>query len=298
MTARTTARAVTVALVAVLGFGLMAWVTVHEARIQEHTDGLRAPQAVTVSQAWIPDWIMTGSEYGQLVQAGYTGPQPQYLLCQAGGTGPDNAARTEGATGCTTAGNTTAFTSEAAFAAWAPRNKGGQALLDMESTLFGTPRAEGDSPAGYICKAALLAAADHIRLIEASTDGGPAGEQEAARCGAYAVELQYQSWDGHPSRYLAKIAGLARALRRIRPHVTVIAGIGTDASGRPVSPATLYDSWHAVRGLVNGAWLNLAHWVNVTAPCIPDVPGNTVPTGCVITGLDFMTLAGFQGGAG
>ena len=297
MSARMIAKVLALVLGAAMFLTLMAWVAVQAARYQEQTNGLRAPRAVTVSQPFIPDWIMIGSEYGQLVQAGYPGPPPQYLLCEPGGTGPDNAARTEGTGGCTTEGNAAAFTSEATFAAWAPANHGKTALLDMEATDFGTPAVEGASPLGYICKAALLAAADHVRLIEASTDGGAAGEQEAARCGAPIVELQYQAFDGHPSRYLAKIAGLVKALRKIREHLTIIAGIGTDASGWPVSPATLYDSWRAVRGLVNGYWLNAAHWANVTTPCIPDVPGNTVPTGCVITGLDFMQTAGFQGSA-
>jgi hypothetical protein len=254
--------------------------------------------------SYIPGWIMIGSQYQQLVAQGYTGLPPQYLTCEQGGTGPDNGPMNTGAaTTCSTTGNTVAFVSEAAFAAWAKDNKGATALLDMESPVdFGTPKAEASNPLPYICDAARTATADHIRLIEASTDGGPAGEQEAARCGAYAVELQYQSWDARPSRYLAKIRGLVTALRKIREHVTIITGIGTDASGIPVSPAFLYDSWKAVRSLVNGYWLNLAHWTVLpdgqpdTDACIPDVAGNTVATGCVATGLDFMQDAGFQPG--
>jgi hypothetical protein len=250
--------------------------------------------------AYLPGWVITGSEYQQFQAAGYAGPPPQYVLCEPPGTGPDNAADVPAVDGVCTGGQAIAFSSETVFAAWLKGGGRGSALFDPEGWSY-TPPAERSLPGmeAALCTAAKLARADGVRLIEApvgATASMLALDEEAVRCGAYGVGLQDQASDRVPVDYEARTVPLVKALRKIRKDVTIIGGLATNPGGYPVPASDMYYSWLRTKSLLNGYWLNMAAWDDPLA-CVPAVAGNTDDTGCLLTGLQFMERAGYAGAA-
>jgi hypothetical protein len=216
------------------------------------------------------DWIIANSAVSGLREHGIQ-DQFTYEFC-----GADSYS--SGVTKCDkwSVGQLPAFTSYTALVRWVQKGyvkPGSIALLDIEH--WAASDGEGATAASgnhYFCEAAQLSLRYRFRLLAA--DSAPA----AARCGAWAVDLQDQVFVGQ-SRYRSKVLAGAAQVHEANPRTLVLAGLGTDAGGWPRVPRQLLEAWASVRADVYGFWLNLAVW--------PDGSG-CAPTGCVRVGAAFM----------
>jgi hypothetical protein len=78
---------------------------------------------------------------------------------------------------------------------------------------------------------------------------------DAAR-NADVVDIQAQGLEGSP-RFADFVTRAAAQARAANPKVIVLAGVSTNPSGRAVSAQTLATDANAVRGVVDGYWLNV-----------------------------------------
>lgn len=81
-------------------------------------------------------------------------------------------------------------------------------------------------------------------------------EVAAAKAGASVVEIQAQAVDNNPRVYAQFVDGAAKAIRRVNPNITILAGLATDANGVPTTANALYESYQSVKQNVAGFWLN------------------------------------------
>jgi hypothetical protein len=173
-------------------------------------------------------------------------------------------------------GQLPAFTSYTALLRWVQKGyvkPGSIAMLDIEH--WAASDGEGATAASgnhYFCEAAELSLRHRFRLIAA--DAATA----AARCGAWAADLQDQVFVGQ-SRYRSKVLAGAAQVRVANPRTLILAGLGTDAGGWPRVPRQLLQAWASVRADVYGFWLNLAVWRDGSG---------CAPAGCVRVGAAFM----------
>jgi hypothetical protein len=216
------------------------------------------------------DWIIGNSAVTWLRENGID-DRFAYEFCGAASSG-------SGITRCTkrSVGQLPAFTTYAALVRWVQKGylkPGSIAMLDIER--WAASDGEGATAASgnhYFCEAAKLSVRHRFRLIAA--DAAPA----AARCGAWAVDLQDQVFVGQ-SRYRSKVLAGAAQVRAANPRTLILAGLGTDAGGWPRVPRQLLEAWASVRADVYGFWLNLAIW--------PDGAG-CAQAGCVRVGAAFL----------
>lgn len=78
---------------------------------------------------------------------------------------------------------------------------------------------------------------------------------QAARS-ADAVDVQAQGLEG-TAQYAAFVTAAATQARAASPNVVVPAGLSTNPDGRPIAPAVLTQDADAVRGDVDGYWLDI-----------------------------------------
>ncbi|MHB8189384.1 MAG: hypothetical protein ACYDHP_02945 [Ferrimicrobium sp.] len=71
------------------------------------------------------------------------------------------------------------------------------------------------------------------------------------------VDIQAQSLEDDPSRYLAFVSAAAAAIKAVNPQAAIYAGLSTNPSGHHVSSKTLLEDVHATLPLVTGFWLNV-----------------------------------------
>ncbi len=120
-----------------------------------------------------------------------------------------------------------------------------------------TPAPEKAHPSASVRKFAALVHAhhdDYFQLGNLPVDGSPMGGARFAQ----AIDIQAQSAERDPERYRAIVLRDARTARRWNPHVLIFAGISTNPPpGTPVSLAALEQDVRAIRGTVNGYWLNV-----------------------------------------
>jgi hypothetical protein len=243
--------------------------------------GLLAAAVIGTAQpAKIPD-IIGNYEYTQVVNDGYTGPAFDYTLCNL-------PAATQNEAPCSP-GQVPIFNSAATLDTWLAAGHDSPAsdyaLLDMEPGT-GTPTYELDRMKAYVCKAASDAKAAGVKLISAVVTPrvsatvlpGLAVDVEAAKCGAFAAELQIQGQVGNP-KYKEIFLSYYRAIERAVPGERVITGLGTDAQGAPRTVRQNYDAWESVRAYASGFWLNIAFWAGH--------PG-CAPEGCVPVAVGFL----------
>jgi hypothetical protein len=235
--------------------------------------GLLAAAAIAAGQPKpIPD-IIGNYEYTQVVNDGYAGPPFEYTLCNLPAT-------TQSEEPCSP-GQVPIFDSAATLDTWLiaghDNPASDYALLDMEPGT-GTPVYELKRMKAFVCIAAHDAKAAGVRLISAVVTHSEAVEVEAAKCGAFAVELQIQGQVGsrqYKAIFLAHYLPIERAV----PHERVITGLGTDAQGTPRTVRQNYDAWESVKAYAYGFWLNIAFWAGH--------PG-CAPEGCVPVAVGFL----------
>lgn len=254
------------------------------------------PHVTLDADSYLPDWIMNNSAYPALQAAGYTGAPAQFLEC--GTVNTQDPAADEAP--CEP-GQVPGFASARTFSYWLSkdRERGYQYVIFDDEGWPMTPPSENKTLADVNaadCLMVRLAAKHHLRVIETPVTAKKnmlAAEEGAARCGAYAVDLQYQAGETRPFWYRFYVRAAVKALREISPHLVIIAGLGSNPSGFTVQPATIYDAYEATRSLVNGFWFNMAPRPAAASPCgAPSTAGNTQAAGCPYTATAFFALIG------
>jgi len=145
-------------------------------------------------------------------------------------------------------------------------------MYDNEAWSF-TPVNEQNSPVQYAAQAEALAHQHHLLLIftpavnlanlspTASTANDKYGNYLAEDMGAGSrasdvFDIQSQQAEGTPqfTGFVTQAVGQARAAN---PNAVIMAGIGPNPDGRPVTSGQILDAVQAIRGEVSGFWLNM-----------------------------------------
>jgi hypothetical protein len=136
-----------------------------------------------------------------------------------------------------------------------------------------TPKAQQEDPAKYEAEGYRLSrehgvvfiaapAMDLVRVLD--PDGSGSAVQrflsldligQAAR-DADVVDIQAQGLEGG-AQYATFVTAAAQQARSANPDVRVLAGLSTNPSGRAISSTVLAEDADAVRGVVDGYWLNI-----------------------------------------
>ncbi len=161
-------------------------------------------------------------------------------------------------------------------------------IFDQEGWSI-TPAYEREHPQEFLQRAAQLAAASGVTIIETPTGATPGhtGVQQQAldvTAAAYApvIELQDQYLDGNPAAYIATVKVNVAAVRAVSKTVVILAGLAPDAGGRPVTSADMLDEYQSVRSIVQGFWLNADQWA-------PPKGTGCAPAGCPLVVDQFIT---------
>ena len=163
------------------------------------------------------------------------------------------------------AGQEPIFTSYGALHAKALSGWRGTAIFDIETWSY-TPRPQRKHPDRWICRAAHLTRIDsHLKVIITPYAKPPAkrliGEDvAAAKCGAYAVDVQTQFINGSPARFGRFIRKAVRAVRAVNHKIIVLAGLATNNPNVQTAAHLAADYRKALAAEVNGFWLNAAKW--------------------------------------
>jgi hypothetical protein len=148
----------------------------------------------------------------------------------------------------------------------------GAALYDLENWSF-SPLIQQENPASYQQIAAQEAQTAGLTAIESpaldllSVDGKGAEpywkqylqDGFAADAARYSnvYEIQAQSLELSPSKYISFVTEAAEQARAANPHVEIIAGLSTYSANGSVTGAELYQDAMGVASSVNGFWLNI-----------------------------------------
>jgi hypothetical protein len=157
------------------------------------------------------------------------------------------------------------FTSYGALRSKALTGWRGTAIFDIETWSY-TPRPQRKHPDKWICRAARLTRVDsHLKVIITPYAKPPAkrliGEDvAAAKCGAYAVDVQSQFINGSPAGFGRFISKAVRAVRRVNHKIIVLAGLATNNPTVQTAAHLAADYRRALTAGVNGFWLNAAKW--------------------------------------
>lgn len=153
--------------------------------------------------------------------------------------------------------------------------KGQWVLFDTE-TWESTPTWEQADQELYNQEAGQFARAHGVNII--ASPGNPSPKIKLALDVAAApyvnvVEIQSQPFDRSPSAFTAYVRTVVRAIRRVAPHVQIMAGLASDAWGKPATVADMVTEYEDTSSLVSGFWLNAAAWA-------PPQGIGCAPTGC------------------
>jgi hypothetical protein len=167
--------------------------------------------------------------------------------------------------------------------------KGDTVIFDNETWVY-TPSREQRQQILYEQLAAQLAVKNGITFINtpygASLETIIADDVGAAKY-ASVVEIQAQILDRNPRKYAAFVRKAVRAIRATNPSVPILAGLATDAGGRPISTKDMYNEYEKVKSYVQGFWLNANTWGIHSRGCAPQ--------GCPDTALSFLKMIGVSG---
>jgi len=190
------------------------------------------------------------------------------------------------------AGQQPIFTNYWKLRAWAEAGWLGTAVFDIEPWRY-TPLAERKDPKKWICRAARLQQIDpYLRVIitpfaRPQTTRMIGEDVAAARCGAYAVDVQTQFANGTPRQFAVFLRSAVRAIRSVNSRIVILTGLATN---NPIvqTPAHLVTDYHlALAAGVQGFWLNAANWLDHNQ-CTPADGG----LGCPRVGLQFLAQIG------
>jgi hypothetical protein len=189
------------------------------------------------------------------------------------------------------------FTDYRSLAATAKAGWHGTALFDIEPWRY-TPRDQRQNPGKWICMAAQLQKTDPQLNVIITPYVEPAiplmisEDAEAARCGAYGVDVQAQFANNSPARFANFIRAAVQAIRRANPKTEILAGLATNNPG-VVTAAHMTADYHAALAAgVQGFWLNANNWLDRNH-CTATEGG----PGCPETGIQFLEAIGLITGA-
>lgn len=164
----------------------------------------------------------------------------------------------------------------------------GMTILFDQETWNWTPPRERAHPEYYIKAAAQLADANGVFIIATCYEPTIASEiavEVAAAPYADVVSIQSQRADEHPDRFTNYVSEAVAAIRAANPTVPIMAGLGTDAGGQPVTASKMAREYDQTYNLVNYFWLNAAQWA-------PPRGHGCAPRGCGGVGDRFLADIG------
>ena len=184
------------------------------------------------------------------------------------------------------------FTSYWRLHSWAEARRRGTAVFDIEPWNL-TPRAQRRDPEKWICLAARLHRADpKLRVIITPFAKQPTTQMipedvAAARCGAYAVDVQSQFANGSPQLFASVIRTAVTAIRTINRKILILAGLATNHPRVQTAAHLVADYHRALAAGVQGFWLNANNWQKRNE-CTAAQGG----AGCPQVGVRFLTDIG------
>jgi hypothetical protein len=196
-------------------------------------------------------------------------------------------------------------TAESAVWEMAQDGYAGPVVFDIETWSF-TPAIERANPLKYICMAAKLVKADpKLQVIITPYSGIPgsymamtaaqqvsmiAEEAQAARCGAYAVDIQSQFANGHPvTQFGPFVEAAVDAMRKQSATAIILAGLATN-NPVPQTLRHLVADWKAaLADGVQGFWVNAADWSDQGKNRCTAAQGGP---GCPVTGVQLLEAVG------
>jgi hypothetical protein len=173
----------------------------------------------------------------------------------------------------------------------------GTAVFDIE-TWSDTPATQRADPDTWICKAAELQRTDpYLKVIITPYAKPPTTKMipedlEAAKCGAYAVDVQTQFANGHPGEFRSFIREAVKAIRKVDKKIIILAGLATNNPYVKTSGNLVTDYHEAVAAGVQGFWLNANNWLSRNR-CTSAQGG----PGCPQTGIQFLADIGLMTGS-
>ena len=133
---------------------------------------------------------------------------------------------------------------------------------------------------------------EHIRRIAKAIGFVAAGlSRLAAKCGAYAVDVQAQFANGSPAGFGLFIRKAVRAVRDVNKKIIILAGLATNNPHVQVARNLATDYHEALTAGVQGLWLNAKNWQSRNQ-CAAAQGG----PGCPQTGIQFLEDIGLIGG--
>jgi hypothetical protein len=168
----------------------------------------------------------------------------------------------------------------------------GTAVFDIEPWRY-TPWVERADPKKWICLAARLQRVDPYMQVIITPFAKPqlprmiSEDVAAARCGAYAVDIQTQFVNGQPPKFAAFVRAAVSAIRSVNRKIVILTGLATN---NPIvqTPAHLVSDYHqALAAGVQGFWLNASNWLRQNR-CTEADGGS----GCPKIGLQFLAEIG------
>lgn len=239
--------------------------------------------------------------------AAASAPQPLWLVKSNDLTVLRHQARADGVTlpaftwvGCgppsdadrCQAGQEPIFTSYWQLRAKAKAGWLGTAVFDIEPWRY-TPRDERQDPRKWICRAARLQQTDPYMQVIITPFVRPqvprmiSEDRTAARCGAYAVDVQTQFANGSPRQFAVFVRAAVKAIRSVNKKIVILTGLATN-NPKVQSPAHLVTDYHqALAAGVQGFWLNANNWLSHNQ-CTATDGGH----GCPKIGLRFLAEIG------
>jgi hypothetical protein len=168
--------------------------------------------------------------------------------------------------------------------------QGDTVIFDNEVWKY-TPAWEQEHQILYEQLAAQLAVANGITFINAPFGKSAAitiADDVGAAKFASVVEIQAQTLDRDPKEYRAFVRKDVAAIRAANPNVTILAGLATDAGGKPTSTSDMYQEYKSVTNYVQGFWLNANTWS-------PSHAQGCASQGCPAIARAFLQMIGVSG---
>jgi hypothetical protein len=141
-------------------------------------------------------------------------------------------------------------------------SRGIRAVLYDNERFATTPPREQQDPRLYDTRFAALARRRGLLSVcdLILPDRLPPGERtpraEVPPCAVVGLNTVQQS-ERDPRRYIQRVRRLVAIVRRLRPHVPIVAGISSNPRGPRVSPRTLARDMRLASPYVQGFWLNV-----------------------------------------
>jgi hypothetical protein len=168
----------------------------------------------------------------------------------------------------------------------------GTAVFDIEPWTY-TPQEQRLNPNKWICLAAQLHRVDPYLRVMITPFARPTAtlmiseDVEAAKCGAYAVDVQTQFANGSPRLFGSFIRTAVGAIRRVNRKIVILAGLATNQPTVQTAANLVADYHLALAAGVQGFWLNASDWQNRNQ-CAATQGG----VGCPEVGVQFLTDIG------